>query len=190
MRTIVNIFIALIFTGIVVLFAWPIVQKVVKKHKAASVAQTTSSPRSVPETSVPDPATTTATAVPDQPMLDQPPVVNEQVAPPPPPPPTPPPSLLRFLNTEMSEEEMAILKSMNGLRAQNIDEHSSRANNLSPVMMARITMIQRRQDSLLLDVALIKERLSMTHQDSIEFIRDFMKNNPKYFTDKKTKKKK
>ena len=176
MKATLNIFIALIFTGIVVLLAWPLLQKVVKKRQAVYATQTAT----VPEASAQDSTTTTVDH--DHPL----PVADEQVALPP----QPPPSILAFLENHLHPEEMKLLREMNCFSVVNMEEHNDRANNLAPSMMARITMMQRRQDSLLLDVAIIKQRLSMTHQDSIEFIRDFMRNNPQYFTDKKNKKKK
>ena len=50
--------------------------------------------------------------------------------------------------------------------------------------------MQRHEEQMRQDIADLKGvLLPRTHQDSVEFIRDFMKNNPKLFTDNKKKKK-
>ena len=182
---IVQIFSVTIIVGLVGFIVWTLMKESnLKLNPPVSKSATASAPAISPQESA---ATTVpALVLPGQPALDQPPVVNEQVALPP----QPPPSILAFLENHLHPEEMKLLREMNCFSVVNMEEHNDRANNLAPSMMARITMMQRRQDSLLLDVAIIKQRLSMTHQDSIEFIRDFMRNNPQYFTDKKNKKKK
>lgn len=93
-------------------------------------------------------------------------------------------NLTDYLNANLSQEEKTLIHQMGAGSNSTNSTDGARADNITPTLLVKMIRMEKRIDEM--QRILAGERfLAMAKEDTIALIRDYMKNNPNEFTDKK-----
>ncbi len=100
-------------------------------------------------------------------------------------------NLTDYLNANLSQEEKTLIHQMGAGSNSTNSTDGARADNITPTLLVKMMRMEKRQEAMEIQLEemqriLAGERfLAMAKEDTIALIRDYMKNNPNEFTDKK-----